>query len=228
MLKQFCKDMKLGYSAQVLCLSATVLAFLAGFAVVCIIMVADTTSTTWFCMGTLFALIMLPFASVLAGIGYRHDFALALSMGRTRKEFMFSYALRHLISIVASYLLILALYHIEVAACGALFPTKPCEIYFTFLTEWWFLLLIPLLVIFSMFIGALYSRFGKRFMVILYFLWLFGCFVLPHLVPDEHTESSLFVLLVSVLPLTWLLLGTVAAVAMVIAVLHLGRKQMVH
>lgn len=227
MLKQFYKDMKLGSFNLPLLLFAVALTYLVGFGLACLIIYTDD-ETTWFCMGTVMAMIILVITSALSGLGYHSEFMLALSMGRTRKEFMGSYALRNLLSVGAGYLLILVLYHVEMAVYPLLFPTLSNEVEFTFVTSWWLPLFIPLLTAFSMFIGALYSRFGKKWGWVLWVIWMACCFGLPRLIPDDPETSPAFMFLMNIPGGIWLALGIAAFLGLLITVLHLGRKQYVH
>lgn len=227
MLKQFCKDMKLGSFNLPLLLFAVALTYLVSFGLACLIIYTGD-ETTWFCMGTVMAMIILVITSALSGLGYHSEFMLALSMGRTRKEFMGSYALRNLLSVGAGYLLILVLYHVEMAVYPLLFPTLSNEVEFTFVTSWWLPLFIPLLTAFSMFIGALYSRFGKKWGWVLWVIWMACCFGLPRLIPDDPETSPVFMFLVNLPGGLWLALGVAAFLGMTVTVLHLGRKQYVH
>ena len=227
MIKQFCKDMKLGSTSLALCLFVTILSYLMGFGFVCLICNA-ADAEIWLCMGTMITQILLVIFIIMSGIGYHSEFMLALSMGRTRKEFMGSYALRQILSIGVCYLLIQVLYRVEMAVYPLLFPGLSNEVEFTFVTSWWLPLFIPLLMMLSMFVGALYSRFGKKWMGVLWVIWMACCFGLPRLIPDEPQESHLFQFLTHIPGGIWLALGVVAFLGMTVTVLHLGRKQYVH
>ena len=227
MLKQFYKDMKLGSTSLALCLFVTILSYLMGFGFVCLICnTADAES--WFCMGTMITLILLVIFIIMSGIGYHSEFMLALSMGRTRKEFMGSYALRQILSIGVCYLLIQVLYRVEMAVYPLLFPGLSNEVEFTFVTSWWLPLFIPLLMMLSMFVGALYSRFGKKWMGVLWVIWMACCFVLPRLIPDDPETSPVFMFLFNLPGGIWMAAAVIAFLGLLITVLHLGRKQYVH
>lgn len=227
MLKQFQKDMKLGSSSLGLVLFITIVSFAAGIGFVTLIC-NTTDSESWFCMGSLITLIITVVFGGLSGLGYHSEFMLALSMGRTRREFMGSYALRQILSFAVSYLLIQVLYRVEMTIYPLMFPHLSNEVEFSFITSWWLSLFIPLMTVFSMFIGALYSRFGKKWMGVLWVIWMVCCFVLPRLIPDDPETSPVFMFLVNLPGGLWLAAAIVAFLGMLITVLHLGRKQYVH
>ena len=227
MIKQFCKDMKLGSTSLGLCAFTVVMSYLAGL-ILTLIICNTTDAETWFCMGTLIAMLLSVIFICLSGTGYHSEFMLALSMGRTRKEFMGSYALRQILSIGVCYLLIQVLYRVEMAVYPLLFPGLSNEVEFTFVTSWWLPLFIPLLMMLSMFVGALYSRFGKKWMGVLWVIWMACCFGLPRLIPDDPETSPVFMFLMNIPGGIWLALGIAAFLGLLITVLHLGRKQYVH
>ena len=227
MLKQFQKDMKLSYSSLVLVLMLAVFSFAGGIAFVSLIC-SGTDAEDWFCMGTMITLLMTVLFGALSGLSYHSEFMLALSMGRTRKEFMVSYTLRQILTFAVAYLMIHVIYRAEMAIYPLMFPHLANGVEFTFITSWWLPLLIPLMTMLSMFIGALYSRFGKKWMGVLWAIWMVCCFVLPRLIPDDPETSPVFMFLVNLPGGLWLAAAVVAFLGMLITVLHLGRKQYVH
>jgi hypothetical protein len=227
MFAQLMKDRKQCLQSLGIFLSAVCIAFALGFGMLYLIMTTDTEPGSWFCLGTLFSLFALSITAILSGLGYHHEFMLSLTMGRTRREFMLSYALRQLICIGAALLVTVGLYRMEMALCHRLFPSFSCEVEFSFLGAWWLPGLVFLLAALSMFIGAMYSRFGKAAGAIMYFLWLFVAFVLPRLIPEDHDEDSFFSVLTAIPGPVWLILGLGTFAAMTATIWHFGNKQMV-
>ena len=227
MLKQFQKDMKLSYSSLVLVLMLAVFSFAGGIALVSLIC-SGTDAEDWFCMGTMITLIMTVIFGALSGLSYHSEFMLALSMGRTRKEFMVSYALRQILTFAVAYLMIHVIYRVEMLIYPLMFPHLASGVEFPFVTSWWLPLFIPLMTMLSMFIGALYSRFGKKWMGVLWVIWMACCFVLPRLIPDDPETSPVFMFLFNLPGGIWMAAAVIAFLGMTVTVLHLGRKQYVH
>lgn len=202
--------------------------FLLGLLMVWFMVGLTEDETTWFPMGGLLAAMGIVSFSILCFLSYHQDFMLALSFGRTRKEFMLLFALEQLIWIIAAYLGVILVAVLEEVLYSQLFPGMPGDIsLIPFLTDWRvFLSCIAALVILPMFLGTLHSRFGKRFGIILYFIWLFLCLVLPRLV--EHLESHWNLSFFKKMPvLGWIILGIGALAAMLITTVKLGMKQAV-
>lgn len=236
MLQQFSKDIRLHKSGFLALLGFLVGAFLFGMILVAIIMATDDDPGSWFCMGTLMACLVLVAAGLfMTAFGYPQEFMLALSMGRTRKAFMASYYLRLLLQLAAGWLLVLLLHQIELQSYTLMYFRFQNEIFFSFLTNWKVLLpIFILLPILSMFLGALYGKYGKKGMFFFYVLWMFCCFVLPRMFHEEPSEGVLdqmaFGLMrtIQVVPVgVWIGFGAVLAVGMVCATIKFGTEQMV-
>ena len=231
MIQEIVRDMKLHKKDIMLLWLMILLGFAVGFGMLYLIMLLDETTTEWAPLGTLMALVFATGIMLFTGVlGYRQEFAVALSMGRRRKDFMAAYALRKTVWALAAYGIVLALCQVETVLAGLMFGGKPLteDISVSFLLEWQFLVLwVLVLVLVCMFLGALYSHFGKPFGVVLYFLWLGGCIMLPNLV-DEATWLGAVFGWFGVLPgLVQAGIGVAAAGAMAVTVVMLGRKQMV-
>lgn len=236
MLQQLTLDLRLHKNNILVALLAELGAFLLGVIMVCVILRLDSDPGGWFCMGTVMALIACAVVTLLTGaFGYYAEFQLALSMGRTRTAFMGSYALRLLLQLAVSYVLVLLLYRAELALYPIFFPAYENEVQFTFLTNWKLILTCALgLLILSMFIGAIYGRWGKKSLWVFWVIWLFCCFVLPRLFDDEPGEGVLDQAALGVrnvfatVPLNaWIVFGAALAVGMISTTAVLGRKQMV-
>lgn len=236
MLKQFAMDWKLNRSSFFVLLAIQLGAFLFGAVLVFAIMKLDSDPGAWFCMGTLMAAIALAGITLLCyGFGYAQEFNVALSMGRTRAAFMGAYALRTVLQLLAGYVLLLGLYRLELAVYPLLFAPYGNEVAFTFLTDWRYLLPIFVgLVIVSLFMGAMYGRYGKKGLWFFYFLWIFCCFILPRMFHKEPNGGALDQMafgLMGVIRLVpvgaWIGFGVVLAVGMILATVKLGMEQMV-
>lgn len=210
--------------------------FVLGVIMVLIIMATESSDETWFCMGTLLALIFTVLINVIIGFSYYSEFMLALSMGRTRKEFILTYALRQLVIQAIGYLIVLLLHQAELALYSVLYPTQDNEYFFSFLTQWWMILLaIPGATLLHMFLGAMYCRFGKKTLPVFYIVWFGLCILGPKAIPDEdHTGilaqmmSQVYRWVIAVPGPMWIALITCVTAAMAFSIVYLGRKQMVH
>lgn len=236
MFQQFSKDIRLQKNSILYLLAFLLGAFVFGMVMVFIIMSIEDDPGAWFCMGTLIAALVLVAAEVfISAFGYPQEFMLALSMGRTRKDFLFSYYLRQILQLFLGWLVVLGLHQIELQTYTLYFYRYQNELFFAFLTDWRVLLPVFLLFpVLSMFMGALYGKYGKKGWFVFYFLWMFCCFVLPRMFHEEPSEGLLdqvaFGLLrvIQVVPVTvWIVFGAVTLVSMAIATIKFGMEQMV-
>ena len=231
MLKQFLLDLKVHKDDFALPLFIVPVCFALGFILLNVMMFTVDDPGTWFTMGTFMAFICLIFFAVLFFSKYYQQFMLALSMGRTRKSFMASYALRTLLWLAAGYLLVLVLYRVELAVGSVLFAAWPLEGDPTFLMDWKFIAVLLLsVVIVAMFIGALYSSFGKKALVPLWFLWMASALTGPTLIDAEEDNpvvTGLRTLIQAVPDWGWIALGAAVLAGMAGTVIILGKKQMV-
>lgn len=226
MLKQFCLDIKLHKSDFLMPLCVVPACFLLGFGFCSLIMFVIDDPGTWVTFGTFMAFFSLIFCAVLTFGRYYQQFMLALSMGRTRASFLFSYALRTLLWLAAGYALLLILYRVELAVGSKLFAPWPLEADPTFLTDWSFVAAaLPCVTVFSMFVGALYSYFGKKAMAPLWFLWMALCLLGPQM--DSGKLAPVARILEAVPGWGWVVLGLAVLAGMAGTVIGLGKKQMV-
>lgn len=214
-----------------------VLGFLFGEILLFLIMFLEDDPGSWFCMGTVIALVMLLVTTVLFyGVGYTGAFSLALSMNCTRRQFLLDYSLKILAHLVLGYLLVLGLYLLELLIGHAAFPDYPLEQELGFLTDWRVVLAgIVGMLLSALFVGAMFGRFGRKAGLIVYLVWMFCCFVVPKIFTAEPGGEGVFdqaaLLTQSALlrmPMAgWLTLGAIAAVSMLATVVVMARKQMV-
>ena len=214
-----------------------VLGFLFGEILLFLIMFLEDDPGSWFCMGTVIALVMLLVTTVLFyGVGYTGAFSLALSMNCTRRRFLLDYSLKILAHLVLGYLLVLGLYLLELLIGHAAFPDYPLEAELSFLTDWRVVLAgIAGMLLSALFVGAMFGRFGRKAGLIVYLVWMFCCFVVPKIFTAEPGGEGVFdqaaLLTQSALlrmPMAgWLTLGAIAAVSMLATVVVMARKQMV-
>ena len=214
-----------------------VLGFLFGEILLFLIMFLEDDPGSWFCMGTVIALVMLLVTTVLFyGVGYTGAFSLALSMNCTRRRFLLDYSGKILAHLVLGYLLVLGFYRLELLVGNAAFPDYPLEAELGFLTDWRVVLAgIAGMLLSALFVGAMFGRFGRKAGLIVYLVWMFCCFVVPKIFTAEPGGEGVFdqaaLLTQSALlrmPMAgWITLGAIAAVSMLATVVVMARKQMV-
>ena len=228
MLKQFLLDIKLHKKDFLVPLVMIPACFLLGVGLCCLIMFTEDDPGSWVTFGTFMAWLSLIFFAVMNFAKYYQEFMLALSMGRTRGAFLFSYALRTLLMLALGYGLVLVLYRVELAVGSKLFAPWPLEMGFEFMTDWRMIAIgLPVMVIVAMFIGSLYSWFGKKVLVVLWVVWMALCLVAPRLTETEESADAVARVLRLVPEWGWIAAGVAALAAMVATVIVLGKKQMV-
>ena len=228
MLNQFLLDIKLHKKDYLLPLIVIPACFLLGVGLCSLIMFTVEDPGTWATCGTFLAWISLFFFAVMNFAKYQQEFMLALSMGRTRGAFLVSYALRMLLEMIIGYSLVLVLYQLEMALGNQLYAPWPMELGFEFVADWRMIaIVLPASVIVAMFIGELYSWFGKKVLAVLWVIWMALCLVGPRLMETEGNADVVAKFLQAVPGWGWIVTGVVAAIAMVATVIGLGKKQMV-
>lgn len=236
MLSQFIKAMKVTRSSFLGMLLIIPVTFLVGVIMVFVLMYADTSADSWFCMGTLISLIFIGMGSLFFGMFYRTEFMVALSMGRTRREFMTVYFVRRLLCYLCAYGLLLGCYLLEQWIYTLAFPQYGNELAFDFLLNWKLAAVVILaLTVLNLFVGEFYSRFGKKFLIGLYAVWMLLCVLGPRMIPDvDHTGTatvlaqSIAAWAVSVPTSLWVVTGLCVLAAMLVGSICSGRKEMVH
>lgn len=236
MIKSIFLDLKLHKDDFWLSAVIVLVCWLLGFGMCCVIMFTVDDPGSWVTFGTFMAFFLLMFFAILFFGKFHQEFMVALSMGRTRGEFLMSYGLRTLSWLFLGYGLLLILYRMELSLGEKLFASWPLEVDPTFLMDWRFvLLLIPGVTLLSMFVGVLYSRFGRNALTPFWLLWMVIVFAVPNLLPDEgETPSHLqrialnIAQFVGTIPDALLIaLGVVIAGGMLAATILFGKKQMV-
>lgn len=217
-MKRFFRMLKLHIQVPVMRLLVMLISFGMGASLLFVILFLDADES-WFPMGSLMALIGMLIFTVVNYLTYPREFMLALSMGRTRKEFMLSHALEQLLWAVLSYGLLLLLSWLESANRLILSPdAKPVISLLPILSDGRVILTaISALVLLEMFCGAMYGRFGKPFNVVLYVLWMSMVLSLSRLI---HKVLPVLRNLTAL----WIALGVAGAAVMVFVTVHLGRK----
>lgn len=234
MLKQLKSDIKLHKSSLIAPVAISLFMVAMGIGMCALIMFTVDDPGSWFPMGTVVGLFGLLISVICFSFAMAQEFALALSMGRTRKEFLTAYALRTALWQGLCYGLLLVLYRGELALGNVLYKGWPLEVEFSFLFDW--RVILGVLVggnLLTLFLGSLFSYFGKKAMVPLWFVWMAGCILMPNVAAAEpgdggYAIKSALVTMVNTVPdVAWVLLGLAVVAAMAATVIVLGKKQMV-
>lgn len=235
MLKQLKTDIKLHKSSLIAPVVLIIGMFAVGMGMCALIMHTVDDPGSWFTMGTFMSLLGMVMLVIMFSFTMAQEFTLALSMGRTRKEFLASYALRTLLWQGLGYGLVLVLYKLELALGEVLYKQWPLEeISMDFLFDLRFIAVV--LVggnALAMFIGTLFSYFGKKVMVPMWFVWMAGCIFVPNVASAEpgqggYAIKAALVKAIHTMPdYAWILLGVAVVAAMGSTAVCLGRKQMV-
>lgn len=197
---------------------------LMGFGMAALIYYTDGESAPLY-MGTLMTMLVPLMCAMIYMVSYGQQFTLAVSMSATRKAFLLDYALKTATAFLLCYVLTLLVWQAEQALYPILFPGFLQLLSFRFLLDLRIVLPVLLLcVVISLFTGSLYARFGKKFWVVIYIVFMACCIGLPRLF--EHEKVLNFV--TGIPAAAWYGLGAAAVAAMLTTTILLNRKQMVH
>ena len=229
MFKQLLSTMKLHKQTPLGIVLCEVFAFLLGFGLVCLVLTTDTTTDSHVTLGTIFALAGLVIYFFVGAFTYVQDFNLAISMGKTRREFLITHVLEQLLCVAAGYALLLLLSLLEGQLYGLMFPWAYSEFsLLSVLLDWRLALgVIPGVVIVMMFLGAMHCRFGKTFAVIAYFVWLACCMSLPHIASLFEAGHPAVIWILRIPAAGWVGIGVAAAALMTAVTVQLSMKQQV-
>ena len=237
MIKQFIDNFKLRKHTLIILLTCLLVFFLMGFTIIYLILKFDHTAVSWFPLGTILAILGIVIFAIISFIWYYPDFMLALSMGKTRRHFMITYATEQFIKLLIAYIVLLLLALLEEAIYPILFPDAYEKFnLLSYLTDW--RIIIPTLLsltIITMFFGALYSRFGRAFGITLYVLSMLTCLLMPRQISYYETLNvsspvgnyKIVNMFLSLSPIYWMIFGFTVATIMIIITIRLGLKQMV-
>ncbi len=204
---------------------------LFGIGISLLIYYLDNAEAEWLSGSSLMAVFGVAFLTVFSAVSYRQEFIRALSMSRTRKEFMLGYAFRMVLQLALGYVLVLAFYAVDqYFFLRVLSLPKSAEITH-FWIDWEFaLIMIPCVTILTMFLGALIDRFGRKIMMILYFPFIALCSStgrITDLLEAATAGNGPLAWVMAIPAAVWIGLGIAALAAMVYGILRMGMKQMV-
>lgn len=183
--------------------------------------------------GTLMALALNILMTFILSVSMSTQFTLALSMGRTRREFLAAYALRCLLGQLLAYLILRLGAQAELAVYRAVLPGFDNRLHVErFLTNGWFFSGVVFgLTLVEMLCGLLYGSFGRPVFTVLYFAVVGCCLVVPGLFNEEGFAGKALARAAAwgsgIPPAVWAGLLAAAVAAVVAGIFLLGKKQMV-
>lgn len=228
MLQQFSLDWKLYRKSSVFTLLCGVIGYLFGVLLLLLILFLDESTTSSFSLGTLFGAMLTCAVSVFFQMRtYYEESMLALSMGRRRIDFIFSFFLRHGIVLLGIYLLLLLGNAGEKLLYARLFPDKGFDPIMHFLYNVPLMLAIIVgLDLLSILLGLLLCLFGQKYRIVILAIWIVLCNI-PNLISRaSHTDAGQRILttLAGMPTATWYFLGLVAFLSAIIAIVRLAKK----
>ncbi len=219
MLKEMISDMKFNKSSFFIKLICIISAFIFGLIISIIIITTEYVEGS-LPIGTLCSLVTILLAEIiLSTIFFNDKFSLAISMGRTRKSFMSTFALQAVINQTIAMGIILMLYKAEDTIFSLLFPQYALGMLSFFIYDLRFIIaMIICPTILCMFFGSLSGWLGSKSKFIL--PWIFTAIMwdINYLIDGGFPNIPGKV---------WIFLGIAAMVLMLITVLHLGKRYMV-
>lgn len=210
-----------------------------GIVIVYVIMAADGSGEDYGKLGTMFALLLGAIIIFFGEIFYfQQEFNMAISMGKTRKDFIPAKYILSFIKCALCLAVILFINRLEDFIYTAVYPNAVCELGFDmFLGNVGLcILFIVVLPVIILVLGGLYMKFANKVFWILYGIWMLACLFLPRMHDAiEKNPASLqakiglalinFISNISVMEAT--ITFAICFVAGIIAVYFLFRKQRV-
>lgn len=182
-----------------------------------------TAASAFFPVGMLLGAVILTYACMFFGWSYARDFSLALTFGKTRKDFMISYALELLIWALLSFVLLIVMSLLEYGVCLLIFKDMERSLFFMLL--WPLLLpLIPIAITVNMFFGSLYAKWGTSALLLILLLKM-GASSLNQI--DGFKTFRLYVLAV-LLQLhwsIWVIICVICFLLLINTIIRLGKRQ---
>ncbi len=166
-----------------------------GIGMVLLIMAIDGTGEDYGELGTMLALFIGGIGLIFGGIyGARMDFNMAVSMGKTRKHFIFAEYILLMLETVIITVIAIVIGLIETVLYSSLYPHAVCELG---ISTWLMNPAVLFSIVFGvpaliMLLGVLLMIFSNNFFWVLWALWMFGCIGLPKIIhaATENPESA--------------------------------------
>lgn len=165
-----------------------------GVVIFLIVLATDNSVETYATLGALLALGIGILVFLIGGsFSMRQDLHLALSMGKTRKYYVPAKYLLLVVTCLECVLIAMVIGWLEESLYVALYPGLSCEINMSFLYERPGLLVggVLLVAMVILLMGALFARFGVKFIWVLWGIWMVCCLCLPRIIEDTiHAPDS--------------------------------------
>lgn len=152
-------------------------AFLFGFILAAVIMATDADS--WFPMGSVMALAMIPSSVLLYTRYFNAGFQISIAMGVTRRDYLLYYSLRHVIITVLALIVVFLLALLECTVLPQItsLPAEipPERIFSCAPLYWGCLAAVPILLIINILGGIAFCKLGIKGYWILYAVYMIFC-----------------------------------------------------
>ncbi len=193
-----------------------IILFLVGQIIFSIGMYLSNDDETVFEQGTCLALAAVCFLQLFSGFYITaRNFSTTVIMSGTRREFIWTHALLSYVQCIVTMLLVYLFHLLELWKLRTFYADKVLEFNFSVLFQWKYMLAICFaILVFRMFVGALYLKFGQKVYWVIWGLWIViaaGADKLSDLVKDTLGEDkSDFLRQISI---DWLVCGGLLAAA---------------
>lgn len=166
-----------------------------GVMIFLIIFATDNSVETYAALGSLLSLGIGILVFLIGGcFSMNQGFHLALSMGKTRKHYVPAKYLLLVVTCLECVLIAMVIGWLEERLYVALYPGISCEINMSFLYARPGLLVegVLLVAMVILLMGALFARFGVKFIWGLWGIWMFGGLCLPRIIEDTIHDPNSF------------------------------------
>ncbi|MDK2813644.1 MAG: hypothetical protein PWQ08_899 [Clostridiales bacterium] len=210
-------------------------AFLLGELIWTVLSVTVAKDEGWFPMGSVFLIIGLAIDLFCVGGQFTLGFGNAVTMSRTRKQFLLGHYIISMVCLTACALAALGLSQLEITVGTHLLGSEPMDLQFLY-QPLYYVAFVVCGTVLANFLGALIFRFGRTAFWVLWAIWMFCSLVLPRMAKSAGESETLLTLIgqyfskfFTELSLAgWSAVGLVGTLVAFFATLLLMRNQQVH
>ena len=210
-------------------------AFLLGELLWTILSATVTKGEAWVPMGAIFLIIGLAVVLFCVGGQFTLGFGNAVTMSRTRKQFLLGHYVVSMVCLTACVLVALLLCVLDVTVGTRLLGSDPVDLSFLY-QPLYYVAFVVCGTVLANFFGALIFRFGRTAFWVLWAIWMFCSLVLPRMAKNAGESETLLTLagryfmnFFTGLSLAgWSVVGLLATLAAFCATLLLMHNQQAH
>ncbi len=211
-------------------------AFLLGELIWTVLSVTLVKDEGWFPMGSVFLIIGLAIVLFCVGGQFTLGFGNAVTMSRTRKQFLLGHYVISMVCLTACVLVSLGLSMLELfVGTHLLGGGDVADLQFLY-QPLYYVAFVVCGTVLANFLGALIFRFGRTAFWVLWAIWMFCSLVLPRMAKSAGESETLLTLIgrffskfFTELSLAgWSVIGLVGTLVAFVATLLLMRNQQVH